>query len=220
MSQQACKGTEGSDGVADTPGDRAAAAAATLTRLLNEAGTGDARSSAELLPLVYEQLRAMAAQKMRRESADHTLQATALVHEAFLRLVDHAGGGGRQWDGRWHFFGAAAEAMRRILVENARRRGRLKRGAGLEHVSLDDIDLAVDDPSPDLLALDEALLELEQQHPEKAQLVKLRYFAGLTMDEAAQAIGISPRSAGRAWSYARAWLYTRINPSDKQGAEP
>src|SRR4051794_38159465 len=186
---------------------------ATISSLLSEASAGNAQAAADLLPLVYGQLRAMAARKMRQERSDQTLQATALVHEAYLRLVDDTGG--RQWDGRWHFFAAAAEAMRRILVENARRRRRLKRGGGARRVSLDAVELTLDDPSPDLLALDEALLELEQKHPQKAQLVKLRYFAGLTMDEAAKAMGVSPRTAGRAWAYARAWLYARINDHGK-----
>jgi RNA polymerase sigma factor (TIGR02999 family) len=186
----------------------------TVTGLLNEASAGDRQASADLLPLVYERLRAMAARKMRQERPDQTLQATALVHEAYVRLVDETGV--RQWDGRWHFFAAAAEAMRRILVDNARSRGRLKRGGGGQRVSLDAMELTVDDPPPDLLALDEALRELEQKHPEKAQLVKLRYFAGLTMDDAAQALGISPRSAGRSWAYARAWLYARINRHDER----
>src|SRR5947209_476612 len=193
--------------MSDQPADNISRA--TITSLLSEAGAGNSQAAVDLLPLVYEQLRAMAARKMRQERCGQTLQATALVHEAYLRLVGDAGG--PQWDGRWHFFAAAAEAMRRILVENARSRRRLKRGGGAQRVSLEAMDLTVDDPSPDLLALDEALLELEQKHPEKAQLVKLRYFAGLTMDEAALAMGISPRTAGRAWSYARAWLYARIH---------
>ena len=185
---------------------------ALLTRLLNEAGAGDARASADLLPLVYEQLRALAARRMRQERPDQTLQATALVHEAYLRLVDAKAGdvNGQQWDGRWHFFAAAAEAMRRILVEGARRRGRLKRGGGQRRQSLDLLELTVDNPPDDLLALDEALDELAAKHPQQAQLVKLRYFAGLTMEEAAAALGVSVRSAGRDWAFARAWLYARI----------
>ena len=185
---------------------------ALLTRLLNEAGAGDPQASADLLPLVYEQLRALAASRMRQERPDQTLQATALVHEAYLRLVDAKAGGvnGQQWDGRWHFFAAAAEAMRRILVEAARRRGRLKRGGGQRRQSLDVLELTVDDPPDDLLALDEALDELAAKHPQQAQLVKLRYFAGLTTEEAAAALGTSVRTAGRDWAFARAWLYARI----------
>lgn len=184
---------------------------AAVTRLLREAGAGHAQASADLLPLVYEQLRALAARKMRQEQPDRTLQATALVHEAYLRLVD--GAGVQQWDGRWHFFAAAAEAMRRILVDNARSRGRLKRGAGAKRVSLDDLQLAVDDPPPDLLEIDKALAEFAQKHPQEAKLVKLRYFAGLTTEEAAQALNISVRTAGRFWAFARAWLYERITSS-------
>jgi RNA polymerase sigma factor (TIGR02999 family) len=186
---------------------------ATVTRLLNQVCEGDAQASAELLPLVYEQLRALAARKMREERPDLTLQATALVHEAYVRLVDQTHI--RQWDGRWHFFAAAAEAMRRILVENARRKGRMKRGGDKGRVDLAGLELTVNDPPDDLLALDEALEELSQKHPQEAQLVKLRYFAGMTVDEAAQALGISPRTAARSWIYARAWLYTRITDGQR-----
>ena len=193
-------------GLIDDPsGDRAA----TVTRLLNEAATGDRRASAELLPLVYEQLRRLARRKMRQERPDQTMQATALVHEAYLRLVDQTGAPPR-WDGRWHFFAAAAEAMRRILVDDARGRSRLKHGGGMHRVQLDDVQLSVDEPPEDLLALDEALTVLTEQHPQKAQLVKLRYFAGLTIEEAAQAMGISTATAQRHWRYARAWLYRHI----------
>jgi RNA polymerase sigma factor (TIGR02999 family) len=181
----------------------------TITALLNGAGAGNPQAAVDLLPLVYAELRALAARKMRQEPDGQTLQATALVHEAYLRLVGDAGG--REWDGRWHFFAAAAEAMRRILVDNARSRRRLKRGGGAHRLSLEAVNLAVDESSPDLLALNEALLDLERKHPDKAQIVKLRYFAGLTTEEAARAMGVSPRTAGRAWSYARAWLYARIN---------
>ena len=187
-----------------------------LTRLLNDAGAGNAQASAELLPLVYEQLRALAARKMSHRNPGDTLQATALVHEAYIRLMhDYAAPGGdpagARWDGRWHFFSAAAEAMRRILIESTRRKLRLKRGGGRERVSLDDLAaLTLDEPPDDLLALDEALDELAQRQPEVAELVKLRYFAGLTTEQAAEALGISVRTAGRDWAYARAWLYSRI----------
>ncbi len=137
-----------------------------VTRLINAAATGDRCASAELLPLVYDQLRRLAKSKMRQERPDQTLQATALVHEAYLRLVDHSVG--QQWDGRWHFFAAAAEAMRRILVENARRRGCLKRGGGLKQMSLDNAELTLDSPPDGLLALDEALNKLMEKHPKKA----------------------------------------------------
>ena len=183
--------------------------ATTFTRLLNQARSGNAQASAELLPLVYEQLRALAAQKMRQERPDLTLQATALVHEAYVRLVDQTDI--HSWDGRGHFFAAAAEAMRRILVENAHRKGRMKRGGDKQRVDLDALELAVNDPPQDLLALDEALEELSRKHPQEAQLAKLRYFAGMTVEDAALAMGIPARTAARSWTYARAWLYTRIS---------
>jgi RNA polymerase sigma factor (TIGR02999 family) len=201
--------------MSDPPADNLTRA--TLTSLLDDARAGNAQAAADLLPLVYEQLRAMAARAMRREPSDQTLQATALVHEAYLRLVHDPAA--PEWDGRWHFFAAAAEAMRRILVESARRRHSLKRGGGAQRLSLEAVELTLDAPSRDLLALDDALRELEQKHPDKAQLVKLRYFAGLTMDEAARALGISTRTAGRAWAYARAWLYARIHPGDAGKAD-
>jgi RNA polymerase sigma factor (TIGR02999 family) len=188
------------------------APSAKVTLLLNEAAAGDARAAAELLPLVYDQLRALAGRRMRRERSDQTLQATALVHEAYLRLVD-AGRAPQAWDGRWHFFAAAAESMRRILVENARRRGRVKRGGRMNRVDLDSAALTVDGEPDDLLALDEALAALAAEHPEKARLVNLRYFGGLTHEEAAQAIGVSVSTADRHWAYARAWLYRRMAAS-------
>ena len=183
------------------------AGAVTVTRLLNEAGAGDPRASAELLPLVYERLRALAGRKMRQERPDQTLQATALVHEAYLRLVDTAEV--KVWDSRWHFFAAAAEAMRRILVDRARRRGRVKRGglAPRRRVDLATLELTVIEPPAELLAVDEGLTALEVRHPEKAQVVKLRYFAGLTAEEAAEAMGVSVATANRHWAYARAWLF-------------
>jgi RNA polymerase sigma factor (TIGR02999 family) len=144
---------------------------------------------------------------MGQERAGHTLQATALVHEAYLRLVE--GKGATSWEGRWHFFAAAAEAMRRILVDQARRRGRIKRGGGFarHRIDLEDLDLTVNEPPQELLAVDDGLTALAAQHPEKAQLVKLRYFAGLTIEEAAEATGISVATANRRWAYARAWLF-------------
>ena len=198
----------------ETPDD-SSAATATVTRLLNEAGAGDPRAAASLLPLVYDQLRALAKRRMRRESPDQTLQATALVHEAYVRLVDTTAV--QNWDGRWHFFAAAAEAMRRILVDNARRRGRLKRGGALRRVELDPDQLTVDEPPDDLIALDEALAKLAEKSPEKVQLVKLRYFAGLTIAEAAQAMGIGTTTAERYWAYARAWLYRQMASKDEAG---
>src|SRR4051812_18155793 len=165
------------------------ACAAKVTTLLNEAGGGDVQAAASLLPLVYEELRALAVRKMRQERPDQTLQATALVHEAYLRLVDQTKV--QMWDSRWHFFAAAAESMRRILVENARRKGRIKRGGDLNRVDLDKVEVTVDDPPDDLLALDEALVKLAERQPQMAQLVNLRYFGGLTHEEAAKALGIS-----------------------------
>jgi RNA polymerase sigma factor (TIGR02999 family) len=190
--------------------------AAKVTTLLNEAGSGDSHASAELLPLVYEQLRALAGRKMRQERPDQTLQATALVHEAYLRLVDTTKV--QLWESRWHFFAAAAESMRRFLVENARRKGRIKRGGDHHRVDLDKLELTVNDPPDELIALDEALIELAKEHPEKAQLINLRYFGGLTHEEAAQALGISTSTADRHWAYARAWLYRQMASEESQSS--
>jgi RNA polymerase sigma factor (TIGR02999 family) len=195
--------------IPDDQGD--SACAAKVTTLLNEAGAGDSRASADLLPLVYEQLRALAGRKMRQERPDQTLQATALVHEAYLRLVDTTKV--QLWESRWHFFAAAAESMRRILVDNARRRGRHKRGGDAQRVDLDNLQLTVNEPPDEMIALDDALTELAQEHPDKARLVNLRYFGGLTHEEAAQAMGISKSSADRHWAYARAWLYRHMAAS-------
>jgi RNA polymerase sigma factor (TIGR02999 family) len=180
-----------------------------VTRLLNEAGAGDPRAAAELLPLIYERLRALAARKMQAERSDQTLQATSLVHEAYLRLVDTDKV--QNWDSRWHFFSAAAEAMRRILVDNARRRDRLKRGGGGQvRVDLDKLEPSAAQRPHNLIALDDALNDLAREHPEKARLVNLRYFAGLTHEDAAQAMGVSKSTADRHWVYARAWLYRHM----------
>ncbi len=185
--------------------------AAVVTRLLNQAVAGDSRAAEELLPLVYQELRRLAHTKMRREHANQTLQATALVHEAYLRLVEN---GGAKWNGRWHFFAAAAEAMRRIIVDGARRRASLKRGGDRRRSDLDPAELTIDAPANDLLALDEALSALAERHPDKAQLVKLRYFGGLTIDEASRAMKISTATAERYWSFARAWLYRQMDASE------
>ena len=183
--------------------------AAGVTRLLDRLSAGDSEAAGALLPLVYEQLRDLARQRMNHERPGQTLEATALVHEAYLRIVDQTRP--QQFSGRWHFFAAAAEAMRRILVEQARRRAQLKRGGGLRRASLDDVEISVSGPPiDDLLALDEALGDLARDYAERAQLVKLRYFAGLTLDETAQALGISPATADRHWAFARAWLYRRM----------
>jgi RNA polymerase sigma factor (TIGR02999 family) len=179
-----------------------------VTRILSAIEQGDPSASDQLLPLVYDELRQLAAQKLAQEKPGQTLQATALVHEAYLRLVgtDVA----PHWNSRGHFFAAAAEAMRRLLVEKARQRGRLKRGGNAQRLDLKAVQLTVEGPADDLLALDEALADLAQRHQDKAELVKLRYFAGLTVSEAAQALGISSATADRHWAYARAWLYRRI----------
>ncbi len=179
---------------------------------------GEPRPAREILPLVYDELRRLAAQRMARESPGQTLQATALVHEAYLRLV--GGDPDRPWDGRGHFFAAAAEAMRRILVENARRRHRLKRGGGRGRVDLDDAQPAAPETDDDLLALDEALEKLAAKDPAKAQLVQLRVFAGLTLAEAAGILGLSISTADRYWAYARAWLRVEIAGPDTPGAGP
>jgi RNA polymerase sigma factor (TIGR02999 family) len=178
-----------------------------VTRILMAVEQGDARALDRLLPAVYRELRQLAAQKLSHERPGQTLQATALVHEVYLRLV---GAEGQSWKSRTHFFAAAAEAMRRILIENARRKHRLKRGGHRQRVDLEDGELSIDGPSHDLIALDEALNKLAETDKEKAELVKLRYFAGLTIEQAAEVLGISPTTAKREWTYARAWLYRRI----------
>jgi len=175
-----------------------------VTRILNAIDQGDAKEADKLLPLVYEELRRLAARKMSRESPGQTLQATALVHEAYIRLV---GSETRNWKGRTHFFTAAAEAMRRILIDNARRKKSLKHGRGHKKANLDDAELAIEEPSEDIIALDEALAKLTVEDPVKANLVKLRYFAGLTIEQAAEVLGISRATADRYWSYARVWLF-------------
>jgi RNA polymerase sigma factor (TIGR02999 family) len=179
-----------------------------VTRLLSELKQGDRFAADELLPLVYDALRKLAAQKLAQERPGQTLQATALVHEAFLRLINRDDS--QQWENRGHFFAAAAEAMRRILVESARRKQRLKRGGTLARVELDPADSIVVDESFDLLALDEALTKLALEDPVKAELVKLRFFAGLTMPAAASALGISLATAERHWTVARIWLFMAL----------
>jgi RNA polymerase sigma factor (TIGR02999 family) len=176
------------------------------TRLIDAAARGDPRAAAELLPVVYEELRKLAAVKLAEEPVGNTLQPTALVHEAYLRLV--GGGEAVDWKGRGHFFGAAAEAMRRILVEAARRKGRAKHGGGRGRVALDGLGVAR--PDDDLPALDEALERLAAEEPEAATVVNLRFFAGLTAEQAAEAMGVSLRTADRHWPYARAWLFQAL----------
>jgi RNA polymerase sigma factor (TIGR02999 family) len=180
-----------------------------VTRLLEAANRGDRQAAADLLPLVYEELRKLAAARLAHEAPGQTLDATALVHEAYLRLVGSGEASAPRephWDGRGHFFAAAAEAIRRILVEQARRRQASKHGGRRRREALDPDRIAAPAPDDELLALHEALGRLAASHPEKAELVKLRYFAGLTADQAAAALGISPSSADRQWTYARAWL--------------
>jgi RNA polymerase sigma factor (TIGR02999 family) len=181
-----------------------------VTRIINAIQQGDNGATNDLLPLVYEELRRLAAQKLSHEKPGQTLQATALVHEAYLRLV---GTEDPHWDGKGHFFAAAAEAMRRILVENARRKGRIKYGGNLKRVELD--EAGVSDfciiPPEDLIALDEALEQFAQESPTATELVKLWYFGGLSIDQAAEALNIPRSTAYRHWSFARAWLYARIS---------
>jgi RNA polymerase sigma factor (TIGR02999 family) len=182
-----------------------------VTLILTAIEQGDTKAADKLLPLVYKELRRLAALKMSNEPKGQTLQATALVHEAYIRLVDSEA---QNWNSRAHFFGAAAEAMRRILIENARRKQRLKRGSGRKKVEFQHEDVAIEAPSDDIIALDEALTELAETDRDKAELVKLRYFAGLTLEQAAQILDISPATAKRNWTYAKAWLYGRIRSED------
>lgn len=180
-----------------------------VTRVLNRVQQGDTKAADELLALVYEELRKLATAKMAHEPPGQTLQPTALVHEAWLRLA----GSNQQWNGRGHFFAAAAEAMRRILIDRARKRSRERHGAGLQRVNLDSVDFAATSEDETLLALDEALGKLAAEAPEKAELVKLRYFTGLSIADAARALGISNATAKRHWTYARAWLYCELTKS-------
>jgi RNA polymerase sigma factor (TIGR02999 family) len=182
-----------------------------VTRLLEAANRGDKQAAADLLPLVYDELRKLAAAKLAQERAGQTLNATALVHEAYLRLV-----GEQQFDGRGHFFAAAAEAIRRILVEQARRKQAARHGGQRQRENLDPDEIAAPASDDELLALHEALDQFAEKHPEKAELVKLRYFAGLTADQAAAALGISPSTADRHWVYARAWLRRAMSTDSAQ----
>ena len=186
-----------------------------VTQILSQIESGDPSAAEQLLPLVYDELRRLAAAKMAQEASDQTLDATALVHEAYIRLVndDEA----QHWNSRGHFFGAAAEAMRRILVENARRKRSVKRGGEHNRVDLDEIEVRVDtEPqAEDILAIDEALRELAGEDEAKATLVKLRYFVGLSTEEAADALGISRATACRYWTYARTWLYCKLEDLKK-----
>jgi len=185
-----------------------------VTRMLQAIERGEAHTSAELLPLVYDELRRLAAHQLALEHPGQTLQATSLVHEAWLRIVSSHD---RQWDGRTHFFAAAAQAMRRILVENARRKRRLKHGGGCQRVEVDTVELACPLPDDDLLALDEALTELAKVDAPAAELVNLRFFTGLTQADAAAQLGISRSTADRTWVFARAWLFHRVRLPEESG---
>ena len=178
-----------------------------VTRLLHAVEHGDPKAAEEVLPLVYEELRKLAAIRMANEPMGQTLQATALVHEAWLRL---AGPEAKVWNNRYHFFAAAAEAMRRILIDNARRKQRPKHGQGWRRVDLDQVNVAIQTDDDTLLLVNEALTRLEQEDPQKAELVKLRYFAGMTIPEAGQALGLSESTAKRNWTFARAFLLREI----------
>jgi RNA polymerase sigma factor (TIGR02999 family) len=183
-----------------------------LTQALAAASSGDPQAAENLLPLVYEELRRIAAQQLAHERPGQTLQATALVHEAYLRIVSP--GGEQNWANRRHFFAAAAEAMRRILVENARRKGRLRHGGDLARVNLEESEIPIEEPHEDLVALNEAFEQFAVEEPQKAELVKLRFFAGLDEQEAADVLGISRTTAARHWAYARAWLFDRLRDKD------
>jgi len=178
-----------------------------ITLMLQAVARGDREASSDLLPLVYQELRQLAAARMAREAAGQTLQPTALVHEAWLRLV---GDGERNWENRAHFFGAAAEAMRRILIENARRKSRLKRGGGQARVDIDELELAAATPDDKILLIDEALARLQQEDPEKAKIVVLKFFGGLTNQEVAQSLNVTERTVERQWAFAKAWMFRCI----------
>jgi RNA polymerase sigma factor (TIGR02999 family) len=185
-----------------------------ITLILSRIELGDTTAAAQLLPLVYDELRRLAAHKLAQESPGNTLQATALVHEAYVRLVDV--NAPQQWDGRGHFFAAAAEAMRRILINRARDKSRLKRGGGQKRLDWNNLEVADDASNEDLIAVDEALQKLKVNYPVCGELVKLRFFAGLTLDQAAECLGIGQRTADRYWAFARAWLYKEL----RDDAEP
>jgi RNA polymerase sigma factor (TIGR02999 family) len=183
-----------------------------VTRILSAIEQGDPHAAEQLLPLVYDELRRLAAQKLAQEKPGQTLQATALVHEAYLRLV--GADQEQHWEGRRHFLAAAAEAMRRILVENARRKGRLRHGGGRRRIDLEEDQLLTESPAEDLLAIHEALDQLALVDHQAAELVKLRYFAGMTTEQAADVLGLPARTAYRTWSFARAWLYRHLHPGE------
>lgn len=187
-----------------------------VTEIMHAIEAGDPSAADRLLPLVYDELRKLAAAQLAREEPGQTLQPTVLVHEAYLRLV--GGANPEHWNSRGHFFAAAAVAIRRILIDNARRKRSLKRGGPFVRQELDELPLALPEPREDVLALDEALRKLEVADPQAAKLVQLLYFAGLTLPEAARTLGVSPRTAGSLWAYARAWLRREIEAADAPGA--
>jgi RNA polymerase sigma factor (TIGR02999 family) len=178
-----------------------------VTQILQAVGRGECSASSDLLPVVYEELRRLAAARMAREAAGQTLQPTALVHEAWLRLV---GDGDRNWENGAHFFGAASEAMRRILIENARRKSRLKRGGGQMRVDIDEIELAATTPDDKILLIDEALERLQAEDPERARVVVMKFFGGLTNDEVAKSLDVTERTVERQWAFAKAWMFRSI----------
>jgi len=183
-----------------------------VTHILSAIEAGDPHAAAELLPLVYDELRKLAAARLADEKPGQTLQATALVHEAYVRLV--GGGQPQDWNGRGHFFAAAAEAMRRILVEQARRKGRVRHGGGRQRLDLEAAQLSIDMSADQILTLDEALTRLAERDPQAARLVDLHCFAGLSVEQAAEVLGVSPRTAYRDWAFAQAWLYREVRGAD------
>jgi RNA polymerase sigma factor (TIGR02999 family) len=189
-----------------------------VTRILSAIEQGDPLAAEHLLPLVYDELRRLAAQRLAQEKPGQTLQATALVHEAYVRLVDSEQA--QHWNSRSHFFAAAAEAMRQILVQNARRRSRVKHGGGRTRIDVDDLEIATPERSEELLALDEALTQLAAADPQAAELVKLRYFGGCTIPQAAEVLGVSPRTADFLWAYARTWLFQKLQGEGAASARP
>lgn len=204
--------TRGRAAIDDNPGQDTERRG-TVTRLLQEAGSEESQWAEELLPLIYEELRQLARARMAKEGAGQTIQATALVHEAYLRLIGDADPG---WKGRGHFFGAAAQAMRRILIEQARRKRRLKHGGGWERVELDDACAAIDPPSDDLFTVDEAVQKLEHHDPRKGTIFNLRYFAGFTAQETAEALGVSVGTIEREWRFIKAWLREEMERTDSE----
>lgn len=190
---------------------------ADVTQILSQIEQGDPSAADRLLPLVYEELRKLAAAKLAIEKPGQTLQATALVHDAYIRLVDVEQA--QHWNSRGHFFGAAAEAMRRLVIENARRKGRLKHGGAMQRVDLDAGFLVTESPQLDLIALDEALDRLAEEEPQKAELVTLRFFGGLTMAESAKVLGVSLATAERYWTFAKSWLFAELAASQRSDPE-